>query len=355
MAGESMKDDVRKTFSLAEIAGHLGARVMGDAAVRVVQVATLESAAAGYLAFITHRRFLPLLATTGASAVIVGEDMSEATQLPRVVCKNPYAAYAKIATLLNPIMPASPGVHPSAQVHALATVADSASIGPCAVIEEGVTLAQGVIVGAGCFVGRGTHIGEFSRLHPRAVIYHDCVIGARTVVHSGAVIGADGFGMVMDQGCWLKIPQIGRVVIGDDVEVGANTTIDRGAMDDTIVEDDVKLDNQIQIGHNCRIGAHTAIAGCVGIAGSAKIGRNCRLGGGAMIAGHLSIADGVEVSGGTLVAKSIAKSGTYTAVFPMSAHEDWLKNASLIRRLHDLHARIRDLETKQRIAQGSNK
>jgi UDP-3-O-[3-hydroxymyristoyl] glucosamine N-acyltransferase len=350
-----MMDDARKYFSLTEIAGHLGARVLGDAAVRVFQVASLESATAGNLTFITHRRFLPALAHTGASAVIVGEDLSEATGLPRVVCKNPYAAYARVATLFNPVMPPKPGVHPSAQVHALAKIADSASIGPCAVVEEGVSLARGVVVGAGCFVGRGTRIGEFSTLHPRAVIYHDCVIGARAVVHSGAVIGADGFGMAMEQGRWLKIPQIGRVVIGDDVEVGANTTIDRGAMDDTIVEDDVKLDNQIQIGHNCWIGAHTAIAGCVGIAGSAKIGRNCRLGGGAMIAGHLSIADGVEISGGTLVAKSITIPGTYTAVFPMSAHEDWLKNASLIRRLHDLHARIRDLETKQRTAQGSNK
>jgi UDP-3-O-[3-hydroxymyristoyl] glucosamine N-acyltransferase len=195
-------------------------------------------------------------------------------------------------------------------------------------------------------------IGKRTRLHAHATVYHDCVIGERVIIHSGAVIGADGFGMAMDEGRWLKIPQIGRVIIGDDVEVGANTAIDRGALDDTVIEEGVKLDNQIQIGHNCRIGAHTAVAGCVGIAGSTRIGSHCQIGGSAMISGHLTIADHVVVSGGTLVAKSIARAGTYTAVFPMSPHDEWLRNASLIRHLHEMMDRIRKLENEIRKMEG---
>jgi UDP-3-O-[3-hydroxymyristoyl] glucosamine N-acyltransferase len=183
-------------------------------------------------------------------------------------------------------------------------------------------------------------------LYANVTIYHDCVIGDRVILHAGAVIGADGFGIAMEAGRWHKIPQIGRVCIGDDVEVGANTTIDRGALDDTVIEEGVKLDNQIQIGHNCRIGAHTAIAGCAGIAGSTRIGRYCRIGGSAMIGGHLEIADHVEIGGATAVPKSILKPGTYTAVYPMSTHQDWLKNAAHIRHLDALAARVRDLERR---------
>jgi UDP-3-O-[3-hydroxymyristoyl] glucosamine N-acyltransferase len=189
-------------------------------------------------------------------------------------------------------------------------------------------------------------IGAHSRLHPNVTIYHECVIGERVILHSGVVIGSDGFGMAMDEGRWLKIPQIGRVVIGNDVEVGASTTIDRGALDDTVIEEGVKLDNQIQIGHNCHIGAHTAIAGCTGIAGSTRIGKYCMLGGNAMISGHLTIADRVVVSGGTLVAKSITAPGTYTAVFPMLPHAQWLKNAALVRHLDELMERVRGLENE---------
>jgi UDP-3-O-[3-hydroxymyristoyl] glucosamine N-acyltransferase len=207
-------------------------------------------------------------------------------------------------------------------------------------------IGEFAVIGANSFVGREARIGAHSRLHPNVAIYHDCVIGERVTLHSGVVIGADGFGMAMDDGRWLKIPQIGRVLIGDDVEVGAGTTIDRGALDDTVIEEGVKLDNQIQIGHNCHIGAHTAIAGCTGIAGSTRIGKFCMLGGGAMISGHLTIADRVTVSGGTLVAKSITAPGTYTAVFPMQPHAQWLKNAALVRHLDELMERVRDLENK---------
>ena len=281
--------------------------------------------------------------TASAAAGLKGVGALAVTSSPRL-------AFARVAARLHKSIPFGLG----AGVSSAARIGDGADIHGSACIAAGAEIGARAVIGPNAVIGPGVVIGPDCVIGPNAVVTH-AVIGARTVLLAGAIVGEAGFGFTPGPDGPVRVPQLGCAIIGDDVEVGANTTIDRGAMDDTIVEDDVKLDNQIQIGHNCRIGAHTAIAGCVGIAGSAKIGRNCRLGGGAMIAGHLSIADGVEISGGTLVSKSIARPGTYTAVFPMSAHEDWLKNASLIRRLHDLHARIRDLETKQRIAQGSKK
>ncbi len=341
-----MTDTDRKRFSLAELAGLFGGTVLGDAAVRIRQVAGLESAGPEDLSFLTNRKYQKLLTTTRAAAVLLPEDAADATQLPRIVCKNPYVSYARIAALLNPEDPSESGIHPAAVVDGRASVAASATVGPCAVIEKGAEIGEFAVIGPNCLVGRGVRIGPHSRLHANVVIYHDCVIGQRVILHSGAVIGADGFGMAMDEGHWLKIPQIGRVVIGNDVEVGASTTIDRGALDDTVIEDGVKLDNQIQIGHNCHIGAHTAIAGCTGIAGSTRIGKYCMLGGNAMISGHLTITDHVTISGGTLVAKSISVPGTYTAVFPLLPHAKWLKNAALVRQLDAMLERIRGLENE---------
>jgi len=341
-----MKGDARESFSLAELARRFGGTVLGDAGVRIRQVAPLETAGPEELSFLTNRKYQKLLSTTRAAAVLLAEDSAGATQLPRIVCKNPYASYARIAALINPERRPAAGIHGKAVVDAQASVAASASVGPCAVIEGGADIGDDVVIGANCFVGQGVHIGARSRLHPNVSIYHDCTIGERVILHSGVVIGADGFGMAMDEGRWLKIPQVGRVVIGDDVEVGAGTTIDRGALDDTVIEEGVKLDNQIQIGHNCHIGAHTAIAGCTGIAGSTRIGKYCMLGGNSMISGHLTIADRVVVSGGTLVAKSITAPGTYTAVFPMQPHAQWMKNAALVRHLHELMERIRRLENQ---------
>ena len=339
-----MKGDARKLFSLAELAGRFGGTVLGDAAVRIRQVASLEQAGAEDLSFLISRKYRKLLSITRAAAVLVPEDFADATQLPRIVCKNPHAVYARIALLINPEERPAPGVHPLAVVDAGASVAESAAVGACAVIEKGARIGEFAVIGANSFVGQDARIGAFSRLYPNVTIYHDCAIGERVVLHSGVVIGADGFGMAMDEGRWLKIPQIGRVLIGDDVEIGASTTIDRGALDDTVIEEGVKLDNQIQIGHNCHIGAHTAIAGCTGIAGSTRIGKYCLLGGGAMIMGHLTIADRVVVSGGTAITKSIAVAGTYTAIFPMQRHEDWTKNAVMVRHLHELMERVRGLE-----------
>jgi UDP-3-O-[3-hydroxymyristoyl] glucosamine N-acyltransferase len=278
--------------------------------------------------------------------VILSADLAAATERPRIVCDNPYAYLARLSAFFNPPAVIEPGVHPAAEIHPQAQVAPSACVGPHANIAAGAVIGAGSVIGPNCSIGERARVGEGCRLHANVSIYHDCIIGDRVVLHSGVVIGADGFGLAMEAGRWLKIPQIGRAVIGNDVEVGANTTIDRGAMDDTVIEDGVKLDNQIQIGHNCRIGAHTAIAGCVGIAGSTRIGRYCRIGGSAMIGGHLEIVDRVEISGATAVPKSLLKAGHYSALFPIAPHEDWLRNAAHVRHLDAMHQRLKQLEAR---------
>ena len=334
----------RKSFRLGELVKRLGGELIGDADVRIHQVATLESAGPTDITFLTQSRFLPQLGRTQAGAVILGPETRDASGLPRIISANPYAYFASVSALLNPPAVVEPGIHESAVVDKSARVAASASIGACAVIGRHARVADHAIVGPGCFIGEGASIGTGSRLHANVAVYHDCRIGARCIVHAGAVIGSDGFGIAKEDGVWKKIPQIGRALIGDDVEIGANTTIDRGALDDTVIEDGVKLDNQIHIAHNVRIGAHTAIAACVGIAGSAKIGRNCALGGASMIYGHITLADNVNVSAGTLIMKSLEKPGTYTGVYPFSSHQRWLRNAAQLRQLDDLAKRVRELE-----------
>src|SRR3989304_7678503 len=311
------------SYRLSEIAARFGGRVLGDAEVRVSQIATLEAAQPDQISFLTNSKYRAQLADTRGGAVIMAEADADSTGLPRIISDNPYAYFARVSALLNPLPEVRPGVHPSAVIGAGAKIDDSASIAATAVIGVGATLGAHSVIGEGCSIGANGVIGCRARLYPRGGVYDDCVIGDDLIAHSGAVIGADGFGIAMDQGRWLKIPQIGRVVIGNDVEIGANTTIDRGALDDTVIEDGVKLDNQIQVAHNVRIGAHTAIAGCVGIAGSAIIGKYCRIGGSAGILGHLQIADHVEISSFTLVGKSIKEPGSYSGIFPFSSNDDW--------------------------------
>ena len=330
--------------SLEALARMTGATLDGNGTVEVRRVATLEHAEAGDIAFLANPRYRNQLATTRASAVIVAPGAAAATTLPKLVSSNPYATYARVAALLHPAPAPHAGVHPSACVDPSARVAASASIGPYAVIAAAARIGERAVIGAHCIIGNDAHVGDDSVLDPRVTLYPRCVIGARTLVHSGAVIGADGFGLADDGGCWRKIPQIGRVVVGSDVEIGANTTIDRGAIDDTIIEDDVKLDNQIQVAHNCVIGAHTAIAGCVGIAGSTRIGAHCRIGGAAMISGHLEIAAGTVISAATQVYDSIREPGIYTGAFPALPHRDWKRVASQTRRLRELADRVSRLE-----------
>ena len=332
------------SYTLAEIATRLGGRVCGNGQVNISQVSTLERAGKDQISFLTNRKYAAQLATTRAGAVILSEADAGATELPRIISSNPYALFARVSALFNPLPVMQPGIHASAVVSATARVDPTASVAAMAVVGEGAVIGAHTVIGEGCCIGDNVVIGQYTRLYPRVVIYHDCVIGDNLIAHSGVVIGADGFGIAMDEGRWLKIPQIGRVVIGCDVEIGANTTIDRGALDDTVIEDGVKLDNQIQIAHNVRIGAHTAIAGCVGIAGSTTIGKYCQIGGSAGILGHLQIADRVVIASFTLIGKSIREAGSYAAIFPFSKQEDWRKNAVHLRHLDEMAHRLKKLE-----------
>jgi UDP-3-O-[3-hydroxymyristoyl] glucosamine N-acyltransferase len=339
-----MTGDGRINYSLGEIAGRLGGEVCGDPATRVRGVGTLETATSERISFLANARYLSQLKATRAGAVIVGEAARNATRLPRIVCPNPYAYFARVSALFHPAPAPLRGAHPSAVIDGSAVVSEEAEIGPCAVVGRGVRVGPGCIIGAGCYLGDGVAVGRDSRLHANVTVHRDCQIGERVILHSGVVIGADGFGIAMEEGRWLKVPQTGRVVIGNDVEIGANTTVDRGALDDTVIEDGVKLDNQIQVGHNVHIGAHTAIAGCVGIAGSARIGRYCRIGGASGIAGHITIVDHVEISTYTVVTKSINRPGTYTGTYVFEPHAQWRKNAVQLRHLAELGERVRRLE-----------
>jgi len=329
---------------LRQLAKACGAEFSGDGDVLIDRVATLDGADKGAIAFLSNPKYRNRLATTRASAVIVAAADAAGTTLPKLVVENPYATYARVAAILHPPRAPVPGVHPTAVVAPGARVAASAAIGPHVVIGERTVVGERSSVGAGSIVAEDCTVGADCVLHARVTLYPRSELGPRTIVHSGAVIGADGFGMAEQGGRWLKVPQIGRTLIGADVEIGANTTIDRGAIGDTVIEDDVKLDNQIQIAHNCRIGAHTAIAGCVGIAGSTNIGRNCKIGGAAMISGHLEIVDGTVISAGTAVFDSIRSPGVYTGTFPALPHREWRHAASAVRRLRSIVERLRSLE-----------
>ncbi|MCG6934189.1 MAG: UDP-3-O-(3-hydroxymyristoyl)glucosamine N-acyltransferase [Gallionella sp.] len=343
------------SYRLSEIAERLGGRVLGRAETRISQVATLEAAKPEHISFLTNSKYRAKLDLTRAGAVILGEADAEATGLPRIISDNPYAYFARVSALLNPMPEVKPGIDPGAFIGPGAKIDASASIAAAAVIGAGATIGAHSVIGSGCHIGENVVVGSNARFYPRVVVYHGCVIGDNLIAHAGAVIGSDGFGHAMDQGRWVKIPQIGRVVIGNDVEIGANTTIDRGALDDTVIEDGVKLDNQIQIAHNVRIGAHTAIAGCVGIAGSTTIGKYCLIGGSAGILGHLQIADHVEIAAFTLIGKSIREPGSYAGIFPFSRTDEWRKTAAQLRHLDELAHKIKSLQQEIEELRGANK
>jgi UDP-3-O-[3-hydroxymyristoyl] glucosamine N-acyltransferase len=335
---------MKAQYSLREIVSKLGGELVGDGEIAITRVASLANAKTGQISFLSDSKYRSSLTETKASAVILAPAHRDETTLPRIVTENPYAYFAKISELLNPAPLIQPGIAASAVVSETAVVPDTCTVGANAVIGAGVVIGEHVVIGPGCVIGDNVTIGSGSKLEAKVVIYHGCVIGAHCHLFSGVVIGADGFGYAEDDGRWVKIPQVGRVVLHDYVDIGANTTIDRGALDDTVIEEGVKLDNLIQIGHNCRIGAHTVIAGCVGIAGSARIGRQCKIGGAAMILGHLQIADGVTISPGSMITRTITQPGTYTALMPFQAHEDWLRTAASLRHIGDYAERIRQLE-----------
>jgi UDP-3-O-[3-hydroxymyristoyl] glucosamine N-acyltransferase len=323
---------VRKDYSLGELAVRFGLELRGEPEVRVSHVATLAQATDGSLSFLANSRYRKHLGSTRASAVVVSLSDADACPVAALVDRNPYLAYARIATLMYPVAPVTAGVHPSAVVATTANVAPSAAIGPFCVVEAGAILGERVQVGAGSTILAGARIGDDTQLMPRVTLYAGVTVGARCLLHSGAVIGADGFGFAADAGTWFKVPQVGSVQIGDDVEIGANTTIDRGAIGDTIVENGAILDNQIQVGHNVVIGAHTAIAACTGISGSTTIGHRCLIGGMVGFAGHLTIADDVTITGCSLVSASIRKSGSYSSGMPTVETRAWRRMVANLRR-----------------------
>lgn len=329
---------------LGELAARIGARLAGDADRLIEGVATLEEAGPADLAFAVSPRYRPALAHTAAGAVIVPAELAGEPPPARLISDNPYLAYARAAALLVPEAPAPSGVHPGAWVDASARLGGGCSVGPGAVIEADVELGDGVVVGPGCWVGRGSRIGAGTRLFARVSVYPGCRIGRRCRLHAGVVVGADGFGYARDGARWVAIPQLGGVRIGDDVHIGANTTIDRGTLRDTVIGDGVILDNQIQIAHNVEIGEHTAMAGCVAVAGSTRIGRRCAFGGRVGILDHLEIADDVQVMATSLVSHSLTRPGVYSSALPVEEVRRWRRTVARLRGLDALARRLRALE-----------
>lgn len=333
-----------QTLTLQQLADAIGAEVQGDPALPIQGVATLASAKPGHIAFLANEKYRSQLDSTQASAVIVAPDVDVPDGIAALRMKNPYAGFAKVAQLLDTTPKPADGVHPSAQVHASAKIGKNVSIGANAVIAEQVELADNVTIGVGCYIGPNTLIGAATQLWQHVVIYHNCVIGENCLVHAGTVIGADGFGWANEGGKWIKIPQLGRVVIGNRVDIGASTTIDRGALDDTIISDGVIIDNQCQIAHNVFIDEDTAIAGCTVLAGSCRIGKRCLIGGATAINGHISVCDDVQISGFSMVIKEITEPGAYASGIPAAPQREWRRNGARYRQLDDLFQRVKKIE-----------
>ena len=335
---------------LGDLVERFGGQLVGDPDLEVQGIAPLDNAGASHISFLSNSKLRALAAQSGAAALIVAplDDATVAATYEgaRIVTTNPYAYFARAAQYFADLeaIPFAPGVHASAVVHESAQVDASAHIGPNVTVEAGAVIGADVVIEAGCFIGSDAEIGAGSHFFANVTFQARCRIGKRGILHSGAVIGTDGFGFARENGLYIKIPQTGRVLLGDDVDIGANTTVDRGALTDTVIEDGVKLDNQIQIGHNCHIGANTAMAGCVGVAGSAKIGKNCTFGGAAMVLGHLEIADNVHISSGTMVSRSVLEPGQYTGFYPMAKNAEWEKSAAIVRNLSAMREKMRTLE-----------
>jgi UDP-3-O-[3-hydroxymyristoyl] glucosamine N-acyltransferase len=337
-------------FRAGDLVGLVGGTLLrADADLTLNRLASLEHAQPGDLSFLAAARHRRSAAATRASLIIVSAALADALPATAagLVVDDPYACYAAVSRWLAArARPAvtGPAIHPSACVDPQAQVDASARIGPGCVIGAFSVIGARVSLGAHTVIGESACIGDDSVLHPRVVVYPDCSVGERCIIHAGTVIGADGFGFAHEGGRWSKIAQLGRVSIGDDVEIGANCAIDRGALEDTVIGNGCKLDNLIQVGHNVRIGEHTAIAGCVGIAGSAIIGRGCMIGGGAGILGHLTVCDGAVISAMSLVTRSISEPGLHTGVFPLMPNADWEQAAVALKRLPALRDRVRQLE-----------
>jgi UDP-3-O-[3-hydroxymyristoyl] glucosamine N-acyltransferase len=332
------------SYSLKQIAEAVGAELRGDPSCPIDSVAALASARQGQITFLGNSRLSRLLSDTRASAVILCEADQPKCPTNSLISENPYVAYVKAAHLLHPPADVVPEIHVRSVVDADAEVARTAHVGPCAVIARGARIGASAYVGPGCVIGENVEVGSGTRLIANVTLCHGAVIGERVLIHPGAIIGADGFGLARDGEVWLKIPQLGRVRVGDDVEIGANTTIDRGALEDTVIEAGVKIDNLVQIGHNVRIGAHTAIAGCAVIAGSVTVGRRCMIGGASALSGHIEIADDVTITGMSGVPNSIDLPGTWSSGMPVTDNRTWRKNMARLKHLDELARQVQGLD-----------
>ncbi len=331
-------------LTIARLSELLGIDYQGDGATEINAIASLENARSGQLGFLSDRRHRKFLATTKASAVIISPKDVGICPVPALISDNVYTSYARAAALLEPVIDKPYGIDDSAIIDPAAEIAESAWIGPQTVIGAGAVIHESVQVGPGCIIGDGVEIGSSSQLVARVTLMHQVSIGQRVLLHPGVVIGSDGFGMAMEKGRWIKIPQLGSVKLGDDVEIGANSTVDRGALDDTVIGDGVKIDNQVQIAHNVRIGAHTAIAGCVGISGSTAIGQYCTLAGGVGVVGHLELTDHVHITAMSMVTHSISEPGTYSSGTSLMRNSIWRKSAVRFKKLDKLFRRLYSLE-----------
>ena len=330
--------------TLAELRDLSGTELIGDEDCLIAGVATLQTAGPGDISFLANRRYFRYLQDTQASAVITSPEDASVCPVNVLVASNPYLAFVKILRYFHPEETILPGIDPTAEIRVSARIAGTACIGAHVFIGDDSSIAEGVYIGPGCVIGDRVTIGANTRLTANATICNGVSIGRNVIMHPGVVIGADGFGIVKDQDIWLKIPQIGSVIIGDGVEIGANTTIDRGALSDTIIEEGVKIDNQVQIGHNVFIGAHTAIAGCVAVAGSVTIGRHCMIGGLSAISGHIEIADNVIINGMSGISNSIKRPGHYGSGIPAMEVRTWKKNIVRLKHLDDIVKRLKQLE-----------
>ncbi len=343
------------TIKLGQLAEFLGATLRGDGDKVISGLATLQEAGPGQVSFLAKPQFRKYLVDTQASALLLKAADADLYVGDALLVPDPYLAYARISHLFDPKPKAIPGIHPTAVIAADAQVDPAASVGAFAVIESGAQIAANVTIGAHCFIGARCDIGEGGWLAPRVTLYHDVRIGKRVVIQSGAVLGGEGFGFASEKGVWQKIAQIGGVLIGDDVEIGVNTAIDRGALADTRIGNGVKLDNQIQIAHNVQIGDHTAMAACVGISGSTRIGKHCMLAGGVGLVGHIDICDGVFITGMTMVTHSITEPGSYSSGTAMQPAAEWRKSAARLRKIDDMARRLQKVEkTVEVVTSGTN-
>jgi UDP-3-O-[3-hydroxymyristoyl] glucosamine N-acyltransferase len=332
--------------TLSDLAARFGCELRGEGEKLITGVGTLTGAGSDALAFLANPLYRSALEGTTAGAVVLAAKDQDACPVAALVCENPYAAYARMAAYLHPPPPVRPGIDPSACVAGDAVVAESASVGPQAVIGSGSRIGEAVAVGPGCVVGSRVRLGGGTRLAARVTVLDNVVIGERCLLHPGVVIGADGFGFARDGAVWVKVPQTGGVTIGNDVEIGANTTIDRGTIEETVIGDGVKLDNLIQIAHNVHVGEHTVMAAMAGAAGSAKIGKRCVLAGGAVIVGHVEICDDVMITFRAAVTRSIRKPGVYSACLPADEAPRWRRNAARFKRLDSYARRLRSVERR---------